>query len=449
MSSIIAARTDTTPSVAPTEPIQNNGAKGFRESQIDGAASEMLEFARLNLFVLDEVLEDLSLQMSRLSLNTTQIHCLSSSSDRSAAENGRNSPVLNLTRDTDEPSQHLMGDASSDFGSDLNFSNLGISFPGDEHEDGISLVSDQDMAFLTDEDRLFFVVARCSICFSLGNIAELDCKHNICKACLGTLLQTALSDRSLLPVRCCQQPLSIDLAAAVLPPADLHTLIQRTRQAQAKEFMYCPRPTCSAFIDLDPLPPEALGAPLECDACAAAFCAACKSAWHPAAPCAANRAALAAEAAALDALARAAGWMRCGRCAVYVSRAQGCNHMTCACGHHFCYACGAAWKTCACALWSEEEQRRAEQARTLAAMAEEREALRRRLTSAEAAAVRERVRGVFAWEAANGECQHDDRAEVDGDFGGCARCDWRCNRYGFACGRCRLVFCRTCHYHRM
>jgi hypothetical protein len=165
--------------------------------------------------------------------------------------------------------------------------------------------------------------------------------------------------------------------------------------------------------------------------------------------CDANRARLAAEALALAALARGEGWMRCGRCAVFVSRAHGCNHMTCACGHHFCYACGAPWKTCACTLWSDAERLFAEQARIQAALAEEREAQRRRLSAAEARAVRERVRGVFAWEEERGECEHEDREHTDGDFGECTRCGWRCNLYGYRCGQCRLVFCRTCHFHRM
>ncbi|CAL8999751.1 unnamed protein product [Prunus brigantina] len=36
---------------------------------------------------------------------------------------------------------------------------------------------------------------------------------------------------------------------------------------------------------------------------------------------------------------------------------SGCYHITCRCGHQFCYTCGAEWKnkkaTCDCPLWDE------------------------------------------------------------------------------------------------
>lgn len=30
----------------------------------------------------------------------------------------------------------------------------------------------------------------------------------------------------------------------------------------------------------------------------------------------------------------------CPKCKFYVERTEGCNHMTCKCGNHFCYKCG-------------------------------------------------------------------------------------------------------------
>lgn len=34
---------------------------------------------------------------------------------------------------------------------------------------------------------------------------------------------------------------------------------------------------------------------------------------------------------------------RCGKCRFVVEKNQGCNHMTCRCGHQFCYSCGGLW----------------------------------------------------------------------------------------------------------
>ena len=134
-------------------------------------------------------------------------------------------------------------------------------------------------------------------------------------------------------------------------------------------------------------------------------------------------------------LARENGWMRCGRCLVYVMLEHGCNHMTCVCGHHFCYACGAPW---------DQTLRRC-----LAGAAELRAGLRRELRPAEVAEVRLRVVAAMRREEEHGECAHGRRDHVSGNYGRCARCNWTCNCYGFRCADCRRVFCQTCHHHRM
>ena len=180
--------------------------------------------------------------------------------------------------------------------------------------------------------------AQCSICFEQAPVVQLACEHSMCKICLRKLYAEAITDRTLLPVRCCKVPLDAELAAALLPPDMLITLVRKTKEAQAQNFVYCPTPACSAFIDLDSATTAAQGRRLECAACSTAICVACKAAWHEGVSCDESREARDADGVAR--LARDNGWMRCGRCAVYVMLAHGCNHMTCVCGHHFCYACG-------------------------------------------------------------------------------------------------------------
>ena len=37
---------------------------------------------------------------------------------------------------------------------------------------------------------------------------------------------------------------------------------------------------------------------------------------------------------------------QCRQCKFWVQKNEGCDHMTCRCGHEFCYICGADYQTC-------------------------------------------------------------------------------------------------------
>uniref|UniRef100_M4D7S6 RING-type domain-containing protein n=1 Tax=Brassica campestris TaxID=3711 RepID=M4D7S6_BRACM len=62
----------------------------------------------------------------------------------------------------------------------------------------------------------------------------------------------------------------------------------------------------------------------------------------------------------LHRLARYKRWRRCQQCRVMVELAQGCNHMTCRCGHEFCYCCGGEYRegqqSCTCDFWDDEKE---------------------------------------------------------------------------------------------
>ena len=36
-------------------------------------------------------------------------------------------------------------------------------------------------------------------------------------------------------------------------------------------------------------------------------------------------------------------YRRCKKCGIFIEKNQGCNHITCRCGHQFCYICGEPW----------------------------------------------------------------------------------------------------------
>uniref|UniRef100_A0A2N9G9E1 RBR-type E3 ubiquitin transferase n=1 Tax=Fagus sylvatica TaxID=28930 RepID=A0A2N9G9E1_FAGSY len=60
----------------------------------------------------------------------------------------------------------------------------------------------------------------------------------------------------------------------------------------------------------------------------------------------------------LHRLAQNKRWRRCQQCRRMIELTQGCYHMTCWCGHEFCYSCGAEYshgqQTCQCAFWDED-----------------------------------------------------------------------------------------------
>ena len=79
----------------------------------------------------------------------------------------------------------------------------------------------------------------------------------------------------------------------------------------------------------------------QCIGCELDLCYTCKTAAHVGTTCDEN--AKIHEHAPLDDLAQQNGWTRCQNCRTYVQLSQGCNHIVCSCGHHFCFACAKAY----------------------------------------------------------------------------------------------------------
>lgn len=116
------------------------------------------------------------------------------------------------------------------------------------------------------------------------------CETAVCSPCLIGYANAALSDRSMLPLRCassaCNEPIPVASAAHLLPARDAARLLRFDRERASS-------------------PPEPDADLLE--------------------------------------LVAARGWARCPACGAGVERVSGCAHMTCACGGEFCYDCGGMW----------------------------------------------------------------------------------------------------------
>ncbi|THG17462.1 hypothetical protein TEA_006852 [Camellia sinensis var. sinensis] len=133
--------------------------------------------------------------------------------------------------------------------------------------------------------------------------------------------------------------------------------------------IYCPFPNCSVLLD----PHECLSTRassssqsdnscVECPVCHRFICVECGVPWHSSMSCEEYQNLPLDERDAADItlhrLAESNRWRRCQQCRRMIELIHGCYHMTCWCGHEFCYSCGAGYRdgqqTCQCAFWDED-----------------------------------------------------------------------------------------------
>ncbi|KEQ81875.1 hypothetical protein M438DRAFT_301409 [Aureobasidium pullulans EXF-150] len=217
------------------------------------------------------------------------------------------------------------------------------------HKNGSA--SDEDDA----EDEEFSIT--CVACTEDAvwfDILAAPCNHQYCRDCVTELFQASMIDESLYPPRCCRQVIPLEDAKLVLHPKLVRDFEHKSIELDTKDRTYCFDPRCSTFIPIDHITDNIAS----CADCGRRTCAICKVAAHLG-DCPRDE--------ALQEFLQTAddqGWQRCYSCRRVVDLRTGCNHITCPCGAHFCYVCGASWvpRTCDCPQWDEERlQERAEQ----------------------------------------------------------------------------------------
>nr|GAT58831.1 predicted protein [Mycena chlorophos] len=161
---------------------------------------------------------------------------------------------------------------------------------------------------------------------------KLPCpsQHGYCAGCLTSYIDTKLSGSGtgltrIFPVRCPECPsaefvdgIPDELAARVIGPERM-VLWDQQKLLHSIPFMYCPNPKCSAIVET----PQEEDGGVQTEA--------------------------------------AKQWRRCPHCSSLVELVSGCNHMTCRCGTHFCFKCGAlssekglCTRQPPCDLWDED-----------------------------------------------------------------------------------------------
>ncbi|KAF8015554.1 hypothetical protein BT93_H1164 [Corymbia citriodora subsp. variegata] len=216
----------------------------------------------------------------------------------------------------------------------------------------------------------------CVICFENSSVTEMfsvdECLHRYCFSCMKRHVEAKLLEGVIIkcPHDGCNSEVKIDSCGGLLEPNIISIMSQRMKEASVPvtERIYCPYPRCSTLMSKQEVLEYSRSAFVgaehsgarKCMKCQFFFCIDCKVPWHYNMSCneyrMSNPIATAGDA-KLKTLASKSMWRECVKCKNLVELAEGCYHITCRCGHEFCYICGAKWKnkkaTCSCPIWDE------------------------------------------------------------------------------------------------
>ncbi|MED6198521.1 hypothetical protein PIB30_067142 [Stylosanthes scabra] len=197
----------------------------------------------------------------------------------------------------------------------------------------------------------------CAICMDSKPVQEIfsnqNCNHSFCVDCIARYVAAKIQE-NISQVKC-PEPNCI----GILEPQNCRPIIpkqvfERWENALCEnlvlatsERFYCPFKDCSAMMVNDDGDGDEVLTSSECPHCHRLFCAQCKVPWHDGVECgefmSLNEDERDKEDLLVMNLAKAKRWRRCSKCRIYVEKNEGCSHISCRCGHHFCYACGGAW----------------------------------------------------------------------------------------------------------
>ena len=163
------------------------------------------------------------------------------------------------------------------------------------------------------------------------------CSHVFHKSCVKEYIQTQMTDQKM-PVLCpgdeCKAEFCDFDLKQVLTSEEIKKFYEMTMAHYISKnrlvAFQCPSPDCPyKLFEL-----EAGATEVTCPVCWRATCLKCNEEVHYDTPCELNQFVKAAVNLGLKA---------CPSCRLWVEKIEGCNHMTCSCGHEFCYNCGRVY----------------------------------------------------------------------------------------------------------
>lgn len=188
--------------------------------------------------------------------------------------------------------------------------------------DSRNVFNSQPAEAAPDRATLFGVHKTCVSCSEevpYFSAVYAPCGHDYCKDCAKIIFINSAREETLFPPRCCQQIIPLAAVDVYLTAEFVEHFKEKSMEFQTLNRIYCPWPTCSAFI-----PPSRINGEIAvCEKCEYWVCTICKGATHQGRDCLEDRSLK-----DLIQTAKRAGWQRCYRCSRFVELSHGCNHIT-------------------------------------------------------------------------------------------------------------------------
>lgn len=183
-----------------------------------------------------------------------------------------------------------------------------------------------------------------------------SCQHYFCMACWQDHIKAHLH-QNLLSTRCpeqnCKEVIGFHnmsqlfgddhSVAAAAAMKDIHREYLSSFVQSCPSLYWCPNPVgCTGILHVEVPPLQGQG--ITCDVCKQAYCLRCASAPHRPATCENMRkwrVYCSSEGANIAFI--LVKTKQCTKCHRDIEKNGGCNHMTCRCGHQFCWVCGEDW----------------------------------------------------------------------------------------------------------
>lgn len=189
---------------------------------------------------------------------------------------------------------------------------------------------------------------RCRICWEEldAETAPMPCGHRWCRSCVVRACK-GVRNESQWPIRCSSHfgtscYISFDTVKPFLPHSEIQRLAPLIEEFESPKLgrTYCSNRRCGIFVPRG----KAQDRIAHCQACQTNTCSDCKGPAHETDNCplpdhSEQRILM---------LSHDKDWKRCTQCGQMCEKSDGCSHMTCLCGYHFCYRCAGSYPNCDC-----------------------------------------------------------------------------------------------------